>query len=80
VKLPVLNGLETYLTIKEINPRVSAIMMTGYRQEVGELVEEALRSSAYTCLFKPLDMDKVVALVAEINRQRRKGALRKPQP
>jgi two-component system response regulator HydG len=78
VKMPVLNGLETYLAIKELNPGVTAVMMTGYRQEVADLVDEALRDSAYTCLNKPLDMDNVIALVEEISRQRLSGTVSKP--
>ncbi len=78
VKMPVLNGLETYIAIKEIRPTITAVMMTGYRQEVAELVDEALRSSAYTCLYKPLDIDKLVTLVKELSGQRREGTLRKP--
>lgn len=77
-KMPVLNGLETYLAIKEVNPRVTAVMMTGYRQEAAELVEEAVRASAYTCLYKPMNMDTVIALVEEISRQRLSGTVRKP--
>ena len=78
VKMPVLNGLETYREIKKINPAITAVMMTGYRQEVEELMEEALAESAYTCLYKPLDMDKVIALIEEISRQKTSGTLRKP--
>jgi len=78
VKLPVLNGLETYLAIKEVNPKITAIMMTGYRQKVAELVDEALRKSAYTCIYKPLDMNKVLTLMDEICRQRRTGTSKKP--
>ncbi len=78
VKMPVLNGLETYLAINEVNPGVTAVMMTGYRQEAADLVEEALRDGAYTCLYKPLDMDNVIALVDEISRQRLTGTVRKP--
>ena len=66
VKLPTINGLETYLAIKEINPEAVAIVMTAYRQEVADLVEEALKNHAYTCLYKPLDMSEVLRLVNEI--------------
>ena len=66
VKLPTINGLETYLAIKEVNPQAVAIMMTAYRQEMAELVEEALNNSAYTCLYKPLDMEQLLRLVDEI--------------
>ena len=78
VKMPVLNGLETYLEIKDVNPTITAIMMTGYRQEVAELVEEAAKNGAYTCLYKPFEMDKVVAIVDEISRLRREGVFEKP--
>ncbi len=66
MKLPTINGLETYLRIKEINPKVVAIMITAYRQEVTDLVEEALKNDAYTCLYKPFDMSKLLKLVDEI--------------
>jgi two-component system response regulator HydG len=66
IKLPAMNGLETFLTIKEFQPQVAAIFMTGYRQEVAELVSEALDHAAYTCLYKPFDMEIVLKLVEEI--------------
>ena len=66
IKLPAINGLQTYLAIKEINPEVVAVMTTAYRQETVELVEAALEQGAYTCLYKPLDMQEVLRLVNEI--------------
>jgi two-component system response regulator HydG len=71
MKLPTINGLETYLSIKEINPEAVAVMMTACRQEMGDLVEEALNSHAYTCLYKPLDMENVLGLIHEIREGRR---------
>ena len=73
MKLPTINGLETYLAIKEINPEVVAIMMTAYRQEVADLVKEALHNNAYTCLYKPLDMEEVLRLVKEIGGRKQKA-------
>ncbi len=72
MKLPTINGLETYLTIKEDNPEVVAIMMTGYRFDMTELVQQALDNSAYMCLYKPLDMDEVLRLLDEICKRRGK--------
>lgn len=77
VKMPVLNGLEIYLAIKEVNPNMTAVMMTGYREETAELVEKALESDAYTCIYKPFHADKVIALVEKISKERRKKAFRK---
>jgi len=70
MKLPIVNGLETYLAIHEIDPQAQAIMMTAYRQEMADLVQAALDNSAYACLYKPLDLEELLALVEEIVRRK----------
>jgi len=75
MKLPTINGLETYLAIKEINPEASAIIITGYREEVSHLVGQAISHSAYACLYKPLDLAKMLDLVDEIGARKRKTGL-----
>ena len=72
MKLSALNGLETYLAIKEINPRVIAVIITGYYEETKDLVDKALEKGVYTFLQKPLDMDKVLALIEEISKKIKK--------
>jgi DNA-binding NtrC family response regulator len=72
MKLPTLNGLETYLAIKKICPEAVAVLMTAYRQEVADLVEEAIRNQAYTCLYKPLCMSEVLDLTSEILKKKQK--------
>jgi DNA-binding NtrC family response regulator len=66
IKLLTINGLWTYLSIKEIHPEEIVFMMTGFPKDMNELVDEALMSSAYSCLQKPLDMVQIFALVDEI--------------
>lgn len=74
IKIPVLNGLEIYLAIKKINPEVTGVMITGYQYDaVANLVEEALKNDLYTCLYKPLDKGKVIALIEEICRKQFKN-------
>ncbi|GAF82306.1 unnamed protein product, partial [marine sediment metagenome] len=73
LKLPTINGLEVYLKIKEIDPKLVAIIMTGYRKEMTDLVEEALNNDAYTCIFKPLDIEKLLMLVEEILERKKKA-------
>lgn len=63
VKMPVMNGLETYLELQKIRPSTRAIMMTAYRQEAQTLVEEAIRHNAYTCIYKPFDTEKLLKFV-----------------
>jgi CheY-like chemotaxis protein len=66
VKMPVMNGLETYLALRQIRPNIKVIMMTAYRQEVQSLVEEAFRHNAYACIYKPFDAEKLLEIVQEI--------------
>jgi len=73
MKLPTMNSLETYLAIKELQPQTVTVMMTAYHQEVDGLVEEALRKDAYTCFYKPFDIEEVITLVDEICHRKRQG-------
>jgi two-component system response regulator HydG len=70
MKLPTINGLETYLSIKEVNPEAMVVIMTGFGDEMEGLIEQALNSSAYTCLHKPLAMGDVLKLIDEISEKR----------
>jgi DNA-binding NtrC family response regulator len=74
IKLPTINGLETYLAIKEINPGATAIIITGHREPMGHLVEQAISHSAYACLYKPLDLAKMLDLVDEIMARKMKAS------
>jgi two-component system response regulator HydG len=66
VKMPVMNGLETYLELRKIRPHIKAIMITAYRQEVDSIVEEAIRNNLYTCLYKPIDVDNLLKIVEKV--------------
>lgn len=68
VRLPDMNGVETYEQVKQIDPRATVIMMTGYSEE--ELVERAINQGAYTCIHKPYDMERVITLVEDIAREK----------
>jgi len=71
MKLPPMNGLQTYLAIKKINPGVIAVIMTGYRQETAALVDIATKESAYSVLYKPFDMETLLKIVDEIWKKKR---------
>lgn len=72
MKLPFLNGLETYLAIRKINPKIIAVMMTAYRQEMKDLVEQALKKGAYSCLYKPFDPEETIDIIEEIKNKTKK--------
>jgi DNA-binding NtrC family response regulator len=74
MQLPPLNGLETYLTIRDFRPDVVAIIITGHRGDMGELVDQALKRDAYACLEKPLNMDELVSQLERIKALKGKGS------
>ena len=78
MKLPTLNGLDTYLAIKNIRPSTVTVLITGNKDEAADMVKQAIENSAYTCLQKPLDMDTFIPLLNSILEQKRTGTLRKP--
>lgn len=70
VRLPDMTGFETFEQVKKIDPRATVIMMTGYAEE--DLVKSAVGAGAYTCLYKPFDMEKIITLVKAVSRERQK--------
>ncbi|MDI6786659.1 MAG: response regulator [bacterium] len=70
IRLPGINGVDTFLKIKEINPLIKVIMMTGFFVE--DMIEEALKQGAYACIHKPFDLEKVILLIKEILQNNRK--------
>jgi len=78
MKMPALNGLETYLAVRDIRPDVVVVMITGYLAKVGSEIERAIQESAYTCLEKPIDMDDLELLLKKIKEQKDTGTLKKP--
>jgi len=69
VRLPDINGVQLFEQVKAIDPGVAVIMMTGYSEE--ELVKKAISHGAYTCICKPFNVDKMLALVSELSQRKR---------
>jgi DNA-binding NtrC family response regulator len=63
IRMLPINGVETYRRIKAIRPKAPVMMMTAYAVE--DLVQEALQEGAYGITYKPLDLDRVVAIIEE---------------
>ena len=70
VVLPGMDGVETFERVKGIDPEVTVIMMTGYTEE--DLVRKAVSEGAYTCIYKPFDMEKLIGLVEGISKEKKK--------
>lgn len=59
MNLPNMNGFDAYQVIRNIRPEVEVIIITGYKEKMGDLFEQALKADICACLEKPLDMDRL---------------------
>jgi len=66
VKMPYMDGLETYQRLKEINSSMRTVMMTGYGDEVTDIVTRALAAKVTTCLRKPLNLSTAMDLISPV--------------
>lgn len=64
IQMPGLNGVQALRAIKSLAPAVPVIMMTAYTRD--ELVAEAQDTTGFPVLAKPLDIERVLALLARL--------------
>jgi DNA-binding NtrC family response regulator len=66
IKMKEMDGLATSLKLKEINPNIQIVLMTGYRDEVKNLIEAAVPNGALKCLYKPFNVSDLRELVSQV--------------
>ncbi|NQW24478.1 MAG: response regulator [SAR202 cluster bacterium] len=64
VQMPGMNGVDTFLKIKEILPECVVVMMTGYSAE--SLVQQALSEGALTVLHKPVSIEQILKILEDV--------------
>ena len=68
VKMPGIDGVKTFDEIHKIKPKIPVIMLTGYTAE--EMLSEAIKKGVYACLYKPLDMDRLIQILQQVKKQK----------
>jgi two-component system, NtrC family, response regulator HydG len=63
IKMSYMDGLTASIKIKENNPEILIVMMTGYREEVQDIVDEASEKGVTRCLYKPFNASELRELV-----------------
>lgn len=66
LKLGAVNGVEVLQDIQAKYPGKPVVLVTGYREEMTSSIEKARKIGAYTCLYKPLEMEALYQLLDEI--------------
>ena len=69
VKLPGINGVDTFLELKKIRPAAQVMMMTGYSVE--QLVAQAIEGGALGVLLKPFAATQVLELLSKVKQRGR---------
>jgi two-component system response regulator HydG len=69
IKMPGMDGMELQARLKEADPELSVIIMTGYASV--ETAVQALKHGAYDYITKPIDPDELSHLVANALEHRR---------
>jgi DNA-binding NtrC family response regulator len=62
IVMPKVNGVQILRELKRITPGLKAIMMTGYA--IPDLIERAVEEGAIEVLHKPLNMERLLRLIA----------------
>ncbi|WP_437477042.1 response regulator [Sorangium sp. So ce1014] len=62
VRMPGLNGVETFRELKRIQPELTVVLMTAFALE--KLIEEAIVEGVYTVIYKPFSMDHLARVIA----------------
>jgi len=64
VRMPELNGVETFLELKKIRPDIKAFLISGYA--VDSLIDKAVKEGALGCIRKPSGIRNVVDIVRKV--------------
>lgn len=78
LKMPQINGLEVYRKIKDMQPGLVTIIMTGYAEEMKDVIDQAISESVYTMLPKPVDVKQLLTLLHRVAHDKQQGVIRKP--
>jgi len=78
LKLNSINGLDILREIRRKHPYLPVILVTGYREELASVINEALKMDAYTCLYKPIQIEELIEVLRKVHHQELGRVLGRP--
>ncbi len=67
VKLPGMSGLEVSRAIRQLDPRLKIVMISGYHYEEDQPIQEGMRQRIYRgFISKPFELEDVSTLVRKV--------------
>lgn len=67
MKLRDVSGLDVLKKIRRWHPYIPVVLITGYRNDMAAAIESALEIKAYTCLYKPLQIDELLQTLSTVH-------------
>ena len=61
IKMPGINGVQTFREIKKLSPNILVVMMTGF--DLSELIDESLHEGAMCVVYKPFGPEQIINLL-----------------
>ncbi|MBU1999124.1 MAG: response regulator [Candidatus Omnitrophica bacterium] len=74
VRMPKMNGLDTFRALKKVSPQTKYVMMTGYT--VDDLLLTAEKEGASLSLKKPFDINEIMTALGNVVPQDKSGKIR----
>ena len=66
LKLGAVNGTDVLKEVRARYPDKPVVLVTGYHDEMALSIEKARKIGAYTCLYKPVEIDGLLQIFEEI--------------
>jgi len=67
MKLREESGLDVLKKIRQWHPFIPVVLITGYRNDMAAAIESALQINAYTCLYKPLQIEELLQVLSTVH-------------
>ncbi len=65
-----IDGLDILRKIRKNNPTLPVVLVTGHREEMKNIIRSAMEIEAITCLYKPLEIPKLLQTLSELQTKR----------
>jgi len=75
LKLGSADGVDVLKKIRGKYPTKPVVLVTGYRNEMGDSIQKGLQIGAFTCLYKPLEIDQLLGFIEQVSRAKRGAVL-----
>lgn len=72
------SGLGVLREVRAKYPSKPVIMVTGYGGEMAASIANGEEIGAYACLYKPLEVDRLVEIIEEVSRRKKQSLLGEP--